>query len=117
MADNLVEARVVLSNGTVVVASSTSHPDLFWALRGAGHNFGIVTQFSYKIYDVPSNNSWAWESFVYTADKIEALYAQINTLTRAGAQVVEIFNYSFFARMPAVDLVNVGSFPAPISSC
>lgn len=117
MSDNLVEARVVLGNGTAVVASSTSHADLFWAIRGAGHNFGIVTQFSYKIYDVPSNNSWAWESFVYTADKVEALYAQINALTEAGTQIAELFNYSFFARVPAIDLMNVSPLYALTSSC
>ncbi len=106
---------MVLGNGTVVVASSTSHPDLFWAIRGAGHNFGIVTQFSYKIYDVPSNNSWAWESFIYTADQVEALYAQINALTRTSTQLVELFNYSFFARIPAIDPANVSLVPARIS--
>lgn len=108
---------MVLGNGTVVTASLTSNPDLFWAIRGAGHNFGIVTEFIYKIYDVPYNNSWAWESFIYAADKVEALYAQINALTKAGAQQIKLFNYSFFARLPDVDSTNVSQTPAPIRSC
>lgn len=41
--DNVVEYEVVLANGTVVEASATSHPDLFWALKGGNNNFGIVT--------------------------------------------------------------------------
>src|ERR1700753_1122435 len=40
-ADQVVEARIVLSNGTAVTVSDTYNPDLFWAIRGAGHNFGL----------------------------------------------------------------------------
>lgn len=50
--DQLINATLVLANGTVVVSSATSHPDLFWALKGAGHNFGIVTEINYEIYDL-----------------------------------------------------------------
>jgi FAD/FMN-containing dehydrogenase len=49
LSDNLISARMVLANGTAVTVSSESNPDLFWAIRGAGHNFGIVTEFEYKI--------------------------------------------------------------------
>ncbi len=42
--------RLVTANGEVVDVSETSHPDLFWAIRGAGANFGVVTSATYRLH-------------------------------------------------------------------
>ncbi len=50
--DNLVSADVVTANGELVRASQTQNSDLFWALRGGGGNFGIVTAFEFQLHDI-----------------------------------------------------------------
>lgn len=48
--DNLLAARVVIADGTVLECSEESNSDIFWAIRGGGSNFGVVTEFTYKIH-------------------------------------------------------------------
>ena len=50
--DNLLGAKLVTADGQVLEVSDGNHPDLFWALRGGGGNFGVVTSFTYRLHPV-----------------------------------------------------------------
>ena len=50
--DNLLGADVVTADGEIVTVDAESHPDLFWAIRGGGGNFGVVSRFRYRLHPV-----------------------------------------------------------------
>jgi hypothetical protein len=65
--DNLVSAEVVTADGRLLNVSATAHPDLLWALKGGGGNFGIVTSFEFRLHQIGPMLAFAGP--VYAMDK------------------------------------------------
>ncbi|KAJ5663307.1 hypothetical protein N7507_004038 [Penicillium longicatenatum] len=82
MMDNVLSFRVVLASGRIVDVSEFSHPDLWWAMRGAGANFGIVVSSVMKAYPTPAAQNGAWVgNLIFSEDKIESVVSAVNDLT------------------------------------
>ncbi|QRV78647.1 FAD-binding domain protein [Ceratobasidium sp. AG-Ba] len=82
-ANSVLSYEIVLANGTVATASSTSHPDLFKALKGGSGNFGIVTQFQLQTY--PIHNVYAGNLY-YTPQQYNSLFPAIEAYARTGVE-------------------------------
>ncbi|KAL8989640.1 MAG: hypothetical protein Q9177_001516 [Variospora cf. flavescens] len=93
VADNILEMTVVTAKGSIVTASDRQNAELFWAMRGAGHNFGIVTQIKYKIYDdvVPD---WWIATYHFTKEYIDQVFEVLNQLNGNGSQPKELTTYT-----------------------
>jgi hypothetical protein len=74
--DNLLSATVALADGRIVTATATENTDLFWGLRGAGYNFGIVVDFTYQAYDQTDPVFSGLLGF--TPDKLEGVMEALN---------------------------------------
>ena len=79
--DNLVGAEVVTANGDVVTANELSHPDLFWALRGGGGNFGVITRFDFRLHEV---GPMLGGPIFYPIDEAEQVLRFFSEFTSAG---------------------------------
>ncbi|KAI0199451.1 FAD-binding domain-containing protein [Astrocystis sublimbata] len=79
--DQVLSARLVLPNGDAVTVSDDENRDLFWAIRGAGHNFGVVTEWTLRTYDIKIPK-WSYEIFVFPGDKLEELYTLTNEMMK-----------------------------------
>jgi FAD/FMN-containing dehydrogenase len=69
--DALVEAQIVCADGRVRTASADSHPDLYWALRGGGGNFGVVTSFTFALQ--PLGPTVAFAATFYPLQEIDQI--------------------------------------------
>jgi FAD/FMN-containing dehydrogenase len=89
--DNLLSADVVLADGSFVTASAASHPDLFWALRGGGGNFGVVTSFEFRAHPVKS--VIAGPTFWSLDDTVDVMSAYRDFILTAPEQVNGFFAF------------------------
>ncbi|KAH6653118.1 hypothetical protein BKA67DRAFT_678230 [Truncatella angustata] len=96
VSDNFVSFNLVLANGTEIKVNNESHNDLFWAMKGAGHNLGIVTSFELKIHPNPVE-SWYYKFYRFSGDKLEIVFKELNKLHNNGTIPVEMAsNYGGF---------------------
>ena len=89
--DNLLSADVVLADGSIVTTDERSCPDLFWALRGGGGNFGVVTSFEFRAH--PVQNVYAGPTFWPLDQSREVMQAYRDFILNAPEHVNGFFAF------------------------
>ena len=79
--DALLSVRMVTGTGSLIDVSATSHPDLWWGMRGAGFNFGIVTSATYQVYDFTNNGQAMNADFRFRASVNASLFEYARSFT------------------------------------
>ena len=92
--DNLVSVRVVTADGRVLRAATDENPDLFWAIRGGGGNFGVVTEFEFQLHEVGPTIQFAM--LFYGQDKAAEMF-------RLGRELLDELPRQFTLQMGAVN--------------
>ncbi|KAK3356007.1 hypothetical protein B0H65DRAFT_65379 [Neurospora tetraspora] len=106
VSDSFLKLNVVLANGTAITVSETEHPDLFWAMKGAGHNFGVVTSLEMKIYP-RGVDTWYYKTYIWSQDKLERVFEASNNFhndgNHAGHHLKEMaFNMGSYTIIPSI---------------
>lgn len=96
--DNLLAAEVVTADGRIVRTSATEHPDLFWALRGGGGNFGVVTAFDLRLH--PVGPEVLAGQVIHPLSEAAGLLRLYREFMRTAADDVQCF--AFFFRVPPI---------------
>lgn len=89
--DNMVSARLLLGNGTVIKVSENTNPDLFWAIRGAGHNFGIVLEATFQVYPQLNHGQHFVVDFEFELDKVEEIFETLNSMADSMPKEIAVF--------------------------
>jgi FAD/FMN-containing dehydrogenase len=86
--DHLVSADIVLADGSLVTASATENTDLFWAIRGAGANFGVVVSFEFEVYEV---RSVGWAQLAFDASDTAGFLERFGAAVEAAPRELTAF--------------------------
>jgi FAD/FMN-containing dehydrogenase len=89
--DNLLAVEMVLANGKFVTASAKENSDLFWAVRGGGGNFGVVTSFLFKAHDI--HTTYAGPMFWHIEDTVEVMKWYRKFMAKAPREINGFFAF------------------------
>ncbi|ORY70959.1 uncharacterized protein BCR38DRAFT_491769 [Pseudomassariella vexata] len=118
--DWIKSATIVLANSSIITASASSNADLFWALRGAGSNFGVVVSYEFNTFAVPANVTWFAASLPWNKSNavanLEALEEYVNTTMPAELNM-RVFASGFLTQLEGQffgDVAGLKSALAPL---
>lgn len=89
ISDNIRQVNLVLADGTSVRVNQTSYSDLLWGLKGAGHNFGIVTSFELNIFP-RGPDTWHYHNYMWKGEYLEPVFTALSIFQNNGSTPVNM---------------------------
>jgi FAD/FMN-containing dehydrogenase len=110
--DNLISTEIITADGQALTASATANPDLFWAIRGGGGNFGVVTQFEFQLH--PVGPEIFAGLIVFPLEEARAILEQYRRLVKTAPEALNIWAVMRKAPpLPFLDASVHGRWQAP----
>ncbi|CAI6339143.1 unnamed protein product [Periconia digitata] len=105
LSDNITSCKIALADGSIVEASATNNPDLFWGVCGAGHNFGIVVEATFKVYPQQHGGLHHNWDFEFQVGQARAVFEVLNRWV--GKMVPNLAVFVLWKRVAASGAKNV----------
>lgn len=97
MIDALQSVRLITADGDLITASEDENPELFWGIRGAGSNFGIVTSASFKLYDITNAGQAMVAQMVFPASANGSYWKVLQSLDSTLPSKLALTNMAYYA--------------------
>jgi FAD/FMN-containing dehydrogenase len=104
--DSLVSVQIVTATGELITASKKTNAELFWGIRGAGYNFGIVTEATYKVYEATNGGQVMNGDFKFPA-----------SATRSFFEIMERFDNTLPAELSFSTIISFDRTINEVSLC
>ncbi|KAF4499908.1 short-chain dehydrogenase reductase family [Fusarium agapanthi] len=95
LSDALISVRLITANGEVVEVSRSSYPDLFWAIRGAGANFGVVVSATYSVHPLTNNGDMFVAEFIVPPRRWSEYFLKTESMSPLPAELSSLLLNSF----------------------
>ncbi|KAL1881221.1 hypothetical protein Daus18300_001072 [Diaporthe australafricana] len=107
--DSLKSVRLVTATGDLLTASATQNADLFWGIRGAGANFGIVLSATFEVHDAPNGGILTSSDFLFPPSANESVWEALKTFDDDIPDELAIYTYIIFNATAQVPLIAVNA--------
>lgn len=87
----MVSVRLLLANGTIIQASESENKDIFWAVRGAGHNFGIALEATFQVYPQHNDGKHYVVDFEFELESLEEVFEALNEVSNPMPKELAVF--------------------------
>lgn len=104
ISDALVSVRLITADGRLLHVSKDSHADIFWAIRGAGANFGIITSATYQVHPLTDGGDNFLAEFIVSANQSTQYFQTVESMQPLPARLSSIMLNNFNATTNEVGL-------------